>query len=75
MKRLLVIVPNYWGKGDSMALAFAEITKVSGSRKLTPRIVYEFDPEKTPECFVNEVGNMCWSGEMPLLIERKGFDK
>ena len=71
--RYLVIIPNYWGVGDTIDLAFKQVFKESGSRARSKRIVFQFDPVKTTKVCIECLGNLSWYGEKPVEVERKGM--
>ena len=71
----IVMVPNYWAKGDTIDEAFAKIRKMGGGKKRTRRIVFEYDATKTPEAFVDEYGSLCWKGDRPREVERVGVEE
>lgn len=66
----LVIMPNSWGKGASISEA-EKIARREGrhGRKKVVRVAYKFDKEKTPDCYVNEWGCLCWTGERPEKLD------
>lgn len=70
----LVLIPHYWGKAPTALEASNIALAQSGKKKRTtlakPRIVFEFDPAKTPECYVDDMGALCWTGERPVEIEK-----
>lgn len=68
--KYLVVMPNSWGKGDSIAEAERNARKAGNhGRKKLKRIAFSFDPEKTEECYINDWGNICWKGDKPQRID------
>lgn len=69
---VLIMIQNYWGKGESISLAEKAVKQQSGKAvsKNTPKLVFAYDPEKTPQVFVSELGDLCWEGVRPMEIER-----
>jgi hypothetical protein len=69
MHMYLVVMPNSWGKGETISEAEKKARKEGGyGRKKTKKIVFMYDPNKTPECNVNEIGSLCWLGDRPSEI-------
>jgi len=70
----IVLIPDYWGCGDTVLTAANNARKAGGNRKSkslpVPRIVYSYDPKETPEAFVDECGQLCWRGKRPAIVER-----
>ena len=67
----LVMMLHSWGRGETINDADKKARSEGGhGRKKMKRIVWQFDPEKTPEAFINEFGSLCWKGEKPNEIER-----
>lgn len=64
----LVLVNHYWGSGASRSEALKNCRKESG-RKPSTYLVYRV----APGTFVNEMGYLCWSGDLegnrPELVE------
>lgn len=71
----LAMMQHSWGKGATKDAAISVAAKEgSHGRKRKPRIVWEFDPAKTPKAFVDQMGSLCWEGEKPVEVERVGVD-
>jgi len=70
--RYLVILPRAWGAGDTVDKARAVARKAGGygRKKVNARIVFAFDPAKTPKAYVSLEGALCWEGDRPEEIER-----
>lgn len=69
MKMYLVMMPNSWGKGATLAEAEKKARREGNHRnRKLKRLAFSYDPEKTPECYINEWGNICWSGDKPERI-------
>lgn len=68
--KYLVIMQNSWGTGDSIKEADNRARKEGcHGRKKMKRLVFSYDPSKTPQVFVSEMGDLCWEGEKPERIE------
>lgn len=69
----IVIIQNYWGRGETPLQAANAARKVAGKRPAKsmpkPRLVYSYDPAKTTKCYVDDMGALCWLGEKPSLVE------
>jgi hypothetical protein len=72
----IVIVPNYWGRGDSLLAASNVARRVQGKKpaKSMPKeyIAYEYDPKVTTKCYVDEMGAICWVGDRPKQVAKVG---
>ena len=68
----LIMVNNYWGKGETQEDCKKQIKKESGRAvtKKMPKIVWAFDLANTPQCYISEMGSLCWEGVKPIEIER-----
>jgi len=71
--RYIVMIPNHWGRGQTPLEAANVARSVAGKRKgmsmPKPRVVFSYDPEKTTEAYVDEMGRLCWMGEKPNTVE------
>ena len=74
--RILIVVPHYWGKGDTIDEAWTEVKKESfkNLRELKRDqhqiyVVWDTDDVKT---HVNDMGGLCWpSDHKPIKIHEK----
>jgi len=70
----IVMIPNAWGRGETPTEAANVARKEAGKRRSksmpVPRIVFQYDPAKTTEAYVDEYGALCWLGERPSTVER-----
>jgi len=71
MKMYLVVMPHSWGRNENRDEALKTAQREGGhGRKTTPRIVFEYDTDKTPKCYIDEIGQLNYEGERPVEIER-----
>lgn len=70
----LVMIPFYWGSGETAIKAANKARKYAGERakKSMPakRIVFEYDAAKTQDVYVDAYGSLCWMGEEPVMVEK-----
>ena len=76
-KKFIVMMQNYWGRGDSPIEA-ANVARKQGGKKPAKRLpkpclVFSYDPAETPQAYVNEMGYLCWEGKRPAEVERVGM--
>lgn len=68
----LVVGPMCWGKGETPDAAYRKARSFKPSwikqkpGQKMPHIIYAYDPEKTPEMFVDDMGNVNWRGDNPI---------
>ena len=70
MIKYLVMMPNSWGVGDSVAEADKKAREHGRhGRKKVKRLCWKYNSSKTPEVYINDWGNLCWKGDRPERIE------
>jgi hypothetical protein len=75
--KVVVVVPNYWGKGDTLKEAWENVTLESGKgkRELKRSSYYVYVVPETDEniACVNQIGSLCWAdveGIAELIIDQ-----
>jgi hypothetical protein len=65
----IAMILNYWGRGATPVDALNAARKVGGQRKVKAltgkRIIFSYDPAKTTECYIDDMGSINWLGERP----------
>lgn len=73
---VIIVVPYYWGRSETISGAWKQVKKESHStmRELKSgphKIYFTFDTEEV-KTYVNEYGALCYpSGQPPVCIEDK----
>jgi hypothetical protein len=69
MIKYIVMMPNSWGSGDSLAAAEKAARKEGGHKKKdVKRLAWRFDTSKTPTAYIDDMGSMCWEGDKPERV-------
>lgn len=72
-RKYLVMIANYWGKGDTLAQAIEQVENAGGRLRANTRCKV-FDVE--PKAFIDEMGAINWFGKdgKRLLAQFEGGD-
>ncbi len=65
----LVVMPNSWGRGETLAQARSIARRHGGHRGSVKWIAFHYDPLTTPEVYIDEMGSLMWRGVKPVRVE------
>jgi hypothetical protein len=68
--KYIVMMPNSWGKGDTLEEAEKIARKEGNHRnKKVKRKAWRYNTAQTPYAHIDENGSLCWTGERPEQID------